>query len=559
MLALRCVTLSREVAATSRPAAANGFVASERTTAAARRLAVATLALVAAGCLGFYVVEERGASGGLGLPLDDGFIHLQFARNLASGEGLAYRTGSLVSGSTAPLWTAILSLLFSLPGPLLVWVKLAGAALYAGGAAVTWTLARELDLAPAAAGAVVALFLLTDAMVWSALSGMEVGLFVLLAVGGVALHLRERRAASRGRCRPSLALAVLGLASLARPEGLLLLVLAVADRLLFPPPGTNRRDVLPGLAVGALCALALIASVQLFSLAVSDSLLPTTYAVKTDGPRALLPSGLYLLRVFGVLFRPHPLPVLLAAAGMLTLLERMGTTRDRGLLPALWVAGLPVVYSLYDSPDAPMMVGNFGRYHFPLFPFVLVLGVLALERPLERLAAAPRSWRLAATALLAAALVVPPLTSLAAGSDRYGWNVRNVNDSDVAMALWLRDHVPPAAVIAAQDVGAVGFLTPNPILDLTGIVTPEILPWIEGSTGSAGGRAGLMSFLAERRPDYLMLFADSYPGMLESMHAEVVRRVRLEHNVTMAGSDLVLARPAWDPPLDGGASAAQVR
>jgi hypothetical protein len=47
--------------------------------------------------------------------------------------------------------------------------------------------------------------------------------------------------------------------------------------------------------------------------------------------------------------------------------------------------------------------------------------------------------------------------------------------------------------------------------------------------------------------------------MLESLQAEVVRRVRLEHNVTMAGSDLVLARPVWDPPLDGGASAAQVR
>jgi hypothetical protein len=479
-----------------------------------------------------------------GLPLDDGFIHLQFARSLALGEGLAYRDGALVSGSTAPLWTAILSLLFPLPGPLLLWVKLLGAALYAAGAAATWTLARELDLAPAAAAAVALLFLLTDAMVWSALSGMEICLFVVLTAGGTVLHLRERRAIAPRR--PSLALASLGLASLARPEGLLLLALAIADRLLLPAPGTSRRDALPGLVVGALCAIALIATVQLFSFTVSDSLLPTTYAVKTDGPRALLPSGIYLLRVLGVLFRPHPLPVLLAAAGALTLVERLGTPRDRGLLPALWLAGLPLAYSLYDSPEAPMMVGNFGRYYFPLFPFVLVLAALALERPIERLAAAPRVARVAGAMLLAALLLVPPLSSLRSGSERYALNVRNVNESDVAIAVWVREHLSPAAVIAAQDVGAIGFLTPNPLIDLTGIVTPEILPAIEGSSGGAGGRAGLLHFVTKKRPDYVMLFADSYPGLLESLDAEVVQRVRLERNVTMAGSDLVLARPRWD-------------
>ncbi|HVR30012.1 MAG TPA: hypothetical protein VMS86_10815 [Thermoanaerobaculia bacterium] len=516
------------------------------------------LALVAAAAVALYLLEELSTSGRAGLPLDDGWIHLQFARSLASGGGLSYRPGTLVSGSTAPLWTALVSLAFAAPGPLLAWVKLLGFALYLAGAAVSYALARELGLGQGAAGFVALLYLVTDAMVWSALSGMEVGLFVTLAVGAVVVHLRERRAARPAAV--SLALPLFGLASLARPEGLLLLALAAADRVLFPHPGTTRRSLLPGLAIGAACALALVATVQVFSLAVSDSPLPTTYAVKTDGPRTLLPSGLYLLRVVGVLFRPHPLLVLLAAAGALALLERLGTARDRGLLPALWTAGLPLAYSLYDAPGAPMMVGNFGRYFFPLLPFVLVLGALALERPLERLGTARRGWRVAAGAILAAALLVPPLSGLVSGSVRYGRNVRDVNQSDVAMALWIRRHLPPEAVVAAQDVGAVGFFTPNPLVDLTGIVTPEILPWLEGSAATAGGRDGLVRFLAERRPDYLLLFAESYPGLLEALAAEVVHRVRLERNVTMAGSDLVLARPAWDrAPLLGDDRAAQVR
>ena len=43
-----------------------------------------------------------------------------------------------------------------------------------------------------------------------------------------------------------------------------------------------------------------------------------------------------------------------------------------------------------------------------------------------------------------------------------------------------------------------------------------------------------------------MLFADSYPGLLDEVGGEVVRRLRVEGNVTMAGADLVLARPAWE-------------
>jgi hypothetical protein len=336
------------------------------------------------------------------------------------------------------------------------------------------------------------------------------------------------------------------LSSLARPEGLLLCLLAIADRILLRHPGRSRRALAPGLAVGAACAGALAGALALFSLAISGSPLPTTYAVKTDGPSTLLPSGLYLLRAFGVLFRSHPLPLLLAGAGVLVLLERLATPRDRGLLPALWPVGLPLAYSLHDSPAAPMMVGNFGRYVFPLLPFVLVLAGLALERPLERLRAAAAGWRAVTAALLLIVLVAPPLASLRSGSERYALNVRNVNDSDVAMALWMREHLAPEAVIAAQDVGAVGFLTSHPLVDLTGIVTPEILPWLEGSAGSPGGREGVIRFLDERRPDYLMLFADSYPGLLDRLGAEVLHRVRLERNVTMAGVDLVLARPSWD-------------
>ena len=54
-------------------------------------------------CLGYLAAEAYLLSSDLGFPLDDSWIHLQFARNLAHGRGLSLNPGELVTGSTAPL------------------------------------------------------------------------------------------------------------------------------------------------------------------------------------------------------------------------------------------------------------------------------------------------------------------------------------------------------------------------------------------------------------------------------------------------------------------------
>ena len=57
---------------------------------------------------GSSLLRTRQLAGVLGVaafPLDDSWIHLHFARNLAEGAGFAYNPGVPVAGSTAPLWT----------------------------------------------------------------------------------------------------------------------------------------------------------------------------------------------------------------------------------------------------------------------------------------------------------------------------------------------------------------------------------------------------------------------------------------------------------------------
>jgi len=262
-------------------------------------------------CLSYLAAEAFVLSFDLGFPLDDSWIHLQFARNLAAGRGLSYNAGELVTGSTSPLWTALLSLLFLLPGNVVLWTKLLGIALHLAAVDATWRLARELGLGRGLATLAAGLTLATSWLAWSALSGMEVPLFILLALQGMILHLRERRVLREGREAPPLAAGVLAVAALARPEGLALLALSFLDRLLVFERGGGeegaplrwRRPALRPLLVGAaLAACALIGPVLFYRLA-GGSFLPTTFAAKQGALRHKLPDLQYVYVVLGIFFR----------------------------------------------------------------------------------------------------------------------------------------------------------------------------------------------------------------------------------------------------------------
>jgi hypothetical protein len=511
------------------------------------------LAAGAAACLLYFASEAWLLSFDLGFPLDDSWIHLQFARNLASGQGLAYNPGELVTGSTAPLWTALVSLLFVLPGNVLVWVKLLGSALYLAAVAATYRLAGELGLGKPLASVAAGLVLATSWMVWSALSGMEIPLFTALSLWGMVLHLRERAAPGR----PPLAAGVLALACLARPEGLLLLLLSLGDRCLVATraagngkSGTLRfaRPRLAPVAAGLALAACALAGPLLFYRWAGGSFLPTTFAAKGGELRRWVPSLQYLHGILPVFLRPQPFMTFLFGAGVLAQIERLGTPRDRGLLPALWVVGLPLTYSILSPEKSLLLAGNFGRYYFPLLPPLVVLGVLGLERA----AASLGPWvlagrrRLALRAALLAVVLAPTLCNLASGSLFYATNVANVQDSDVHAARWLSRRLAPAAVLAVNDIGALKFFLPNRIIDLAGIASPELRREveIEMRAGVTWG-AAMENAIARRRPDYVAIFPAWLPALRDDPRFRAVYRLKLRDNKTMGGAELVIYSTPW--------------
>lgn len=524
------------------------------------RLALLVLGLLV--CLAYLRAEVWLLHGELGFPLDDSWIHLQFARNLAEGHGLSYNPGELITGSTAPLWTALLALLFFLPGSVVAWAKALGVLLYLASIDASFRLGRELGLAPGFAFFAALLVLATSWMPWSALSGMEIPLFMLLSLWGMILHLRERDAPHR----PPLSLPLLALGVLARPEGILLLLLAFADRCLVarrrpstaPPEGAASEGAADAeialqspswrnLLLGAGLAALALAGPLLFYRWAGGSVLPTTYAAKGGGLRHWLPSLKYVYSILGIFLAPQPYMTLSAWAGALALLARLGGRRDRGLLPALWVFVLPLAYSTLSPEDRHLIAGNFGRYYFPMFPPLVLLGVLGIELAARNLAAVWVGASRLPVRLAAAVLILwPTVTGLVQGEFFYAHNCADVQSSDVRVARWLAARLPPEAVLAVNDIGALKFFLPNRIVDLAGIANPELRQEVAHAMarGTSWDRA-MADAIAERRADYVVIFPTWIPALASDPRFHAIFGLRIPDNITMGGPSISVYATAW--------------
>ncbi len=121
-------------------------------------------------------------NGAFGFPLDDPWIHLQFARTLREAGSFSYFGHEMVtSGSTSPLYTLLLAAGFFLTSDEMVLSYVLGIAFFAAGAFVLSQLGKGLfKHQPVLIAAGVALFMFEPRLQWAALSGMETTLFMFL-------------------------------------------------------------------------------------------------------------------------------------------------------------------------------------------------------------------------------------------------------------------------------------------------------------------------------------------------------------------------------------------
>jgi len=416
----------------------------------------------------YLVLHAHAASGGAdSFPLDDAWIHLTYARNLAQHGRFAYfPSDPTTAGSTSPLYTMLLSLGFLVTSHEKALSYVLGLICH-GAFLVALALWAQTRLRSAAWTALAVLLVALDGRVGIlAVAGMETSLFLLLVA--LAFLARIRR-------RPQFLGVAVGLAVWARPEGLILAGVLALDGLLAraagraapgsdpEPPLDWRRAAIPaGLLVLGWCA---------FNRLLGESFLPNTVAAKTTYYQPN-PRGAFLRQVVAA-FTGGGWIVLfpLAVGGIVREGVRLARRRAGFLrAEAGWVLGLPLAFVLY-LPFAH----RFDRYLVPALPALGLLGIAAARDLARRLAAGGEGLTPGRLIAVTASVIALGLQAIfAAEGDRdYRTLCRYHLVRHERAGRWLAEHTPPGAVIATHDVGAIAFYSGRRIVDTVGVVLPE--------------------------------------------------------------------------------------
>ena len=439
------------------------------------------------------------AGAGGGFPLDDSWIHQTYARNLAQTVQWAFVPGVPSAASTSPLYTVLLAAGYALGLPYALWTHVLGALALGLTGMVGARLAARLVPNSRRLPLVVGLALVLNwHLVWAAAAGMETALFGLWTLVIIGLALRNAQSAKL-RPRDGLLFGmVAALATLTRPEGLLLaglggLALLAAH---YRRPG---RLLAWGLAAALAFALVLTPYVT-YNYGLTGGLLPDTAAAKQAEYAPLLALS-YVDRLIRMLYplAAGVLPLLLPGIVAYLLVRRRAPVAWAELLPVLWPLALIALY-------AARLPANYqhGRYVIPAIPGLVVAGVVGSAWLLAR-ARWSLAGRVLTRSLALAAVAVLLVFALVLGPGAYRQDVGLVQQEMVTSAHWIAANVPSDALLAVHDIGAVGYFAPRPLLDLAGLVSPEVAPRM-------GDPDALWDLLRARDAQYLMAFPDQIPG-----------------------------------------------
>lgn len=444
-------------------------------------LAAAALAVV------FFYLLVSVLTSGVGFPLDDAWIHLTYARNLAEHGEWAFRLGEQSAGSTSPLWTALLSLGFLIGLGPYVWTY------FVGWVVLTWLsvcaekLARGLVPSYTSRIPWAGLFLVFAwHLIWSAVSGMETllhGLIILTVLGALM-----------GGSRRYLTLGVLtGLSVWVRPDGLTLLGPIIFVALLSEKTWYLRGEAIWKTLLGFG---SMVLPYVFFNLALSGNAMPNTFYAKRAEYGMFWLSKPLLERMSDYLAPILASPFLVLIPGAVSWLVKRIRVQDLGALASLlWVLGYIAIY-FFSLPAY-----QHGRYIIPALPVLYLWGIVGLLEIVLSPGVNRRFtfvWEVLTVALCLAFAFL--------GARQNANDVLWVESEMVAAAKWVSQNIPPDARLAVHDIGALGFYAQNPVVDMAGLITPQVVPFIRDETR-------LAQYLDSNSVDYLVTFPSFYPGL----------------------------------------------
>jgi len=443
---------------------------------------------VGASCtaLGVYLLISSRLNGN-GFPLDDAWIHQTYARNLAWLGQWAFIPGQPSAGSTSPLWSVLLSLGYIIRIQPLIWAYLLGGASLCGIAILgeKWYRSYFQGKFPW-----MGLFLIGEwHLAWAAVSGMETLLysFLILSVFYLLLKLKSRYWVIG---------ALVGLTAWVRPDGITLLGPVLFVILLTA--SDNLRVRLSKAAQSLVGFLIAFLPYLYFNLRLAGSLWPNTFYAK-QAEYAIYQQIPYLQRYLSL----ASLPLIGAGAFLLPgfFYQAWSAVKARELVNVsaiLWWVGYTGIY----ASRLPVTYQH-GRYLIPAMPIYFIVGLIGVTKIIQKIGSSIGWQRVLKKAWI---LIIMGIWAgfYGIGAQAYAQDVAIIDTEMVSSAKWISLNTDPNALIAAHDIGALGYFGGRKIIDLAGLVSPEVIPFIRDEVK-------LANYLDNHHVDYLETFPSWYP------------------------------------------------
>lgn len=406
-----------------------------------------------------------------GFVADDAFITFRYAFNLAHGAGFVYNLGDRVLGTTTPLFAFVLGLFGSvgldIPRTALV------IGLFASGmtAAVIYRLAIHLRFTHWAAVPAV-MYAFWPRSIVAESCGMEAPLFAFFVISAIYCYTKSL---------PIYALAMGTLATLTRPEGLAILALLMVIYLHQYRERWVQIVLTPLFLLGPWVFFATL----YFGSAIPNSISGKLALYSRWGTMSIWDTLVFYMSWhnpvgWGV--------TILAIAGGVWLWRK----QNWGGLAALWLVGM-ITFYVFGGARV------FFWYAAPLYPVLLLFSAAALPYAstkfsvLEKIG---REYSLVAIAVIGAIAVFGVIPA----ARYYRAFQSDMDNCHRAVATFLSTHVGENELVAAEDIGYMGYYSRKQILDRDGLVSPEAEPY--NRSGDYGG------LIRDFKPDWLVAAPD---------------------------------------------------
>lgn len=431
-------------------------------------IAVLTIALTVT-----YLISASSANGYHGFPLDDPWIHLTFAKNLAEyGSFSYYKNEMSTAGSTSPIYTIILAAGFLITKNEMVlsyvlgifFLVFAGIWFYR---LSSFEFKKENIFAILCTG----IFIVDKWMNFIADSGMETTMFIFLLIATVYAYKK----------RQAVATAVFaGLILWTRPDGTAFLGALVLDYLWRVYLAKKDKSIQLFSKQELYKIIGIFAGIIIIyfgmNLKLSGSILPNTfnakltyYAPEFRSRSAFLQgevwdyftAGAYGIVMFGF-----------AIAVLKFIFDTIKQKYNPNFVYIVFAFALVFIY-WYKMPYAH----RFGRYLMPIIPFMILASMTGFREAARMIASYFKSRQIANgfNILAVAAIIFFGLQNYFDNKKSFAEECKYINDRQVVAAKWIRENTKETDIIGTHDVGAIAFYSQRKIVDVAGLVTPELI------------------------------------------------------------------------------------